>query len=171
MRVQALEREAQQQAAEHERERVEARELENMEREHQRLLQNKRQEYLQAQHQCEYSGQVAYSEKRKLELNKKHELERKTRPKRLRQLELQVRKQMDDQARLIRSQHKQQRARSAIELAAAMPKQEVKIRLKQMDDECERRVRSLQEQYEQNINETIGRENVCYCTYCTDSTA
>ena len=79
-------------------------------------------------------------------------------------LELQVRKQMEDQVRLMRQTHKQQRARSTIELSAAMSKTDVKLRLKQMDDECERRVRTLQEQYEQNINEMLNRESVCTLT-------
>ena len=203
MSAQVLEREAQLLALEHERERVEACELEALEREHQRVLQGKRQEHLQAQHSCEYNGQVAYSEKRKLELTKKHELERKARPKRLKVLtissitvclrlilicqnstvqyrvqystlfvclaaqamELQVRKQMEDQVRLMRQTHKQQRTKSTIELSAAMSKNDVKLRLKQMDDECERRVRALQEQCEQNINEMLTRESVCTLTF------
>ena len=72
-----------------------------------------------------------------------------------------MRKQMEDQVRLMRQTHKQQRSRSANELAAAMSKTDVKLRLKQMDDECERRVRALQEQYEQNISEMLSRESVC----------
>ncbi|XP_077353319.1 serine/threonine-protein kinase TAO3 [Festucalex cinctus] len=118
------------------------------------VLHKLRAQLVRLQHQTELDNQEEYNQRRQRELLRKHALEHRQRPRDLKTLELQIKKQFQDTCKV---QNKQYKALRNHQLEVS-PKGEHKTLLRGLKEEQTRKLAVLAEQYERSINQMTNSQ-------------
>lgn len=121
-----------------------------------RGMQKLRWDQQQYQHQTEWANQMEYNKKAEMELQKKHLLELRQRPKTLKAQEIQVRKQFHDTLKI---QNRQYKILQKQKLAEA-PREMHREIIRKFKEDRIRKMADLASQYDSSVSELLRKQKV-----------